>query len=80
MGFIGLPELIVLAVLVLLLFGRKRLPELGRSMRESAIGFKRGIQGVTPRDIIEGSTRDDVTATHDRDRDDAGTARPDQRQ
>jgi len=71
MGFIGLPELLVLALIMVLLFGRKRLPQLGRSMRESAIGFKRGITGVTPRDIIEGSTHDDATAARQRDRDDA---------
>lgn len=68
MGFIGLPELLVLAVVVLLLFGRKRLPELGGSMRSAAIGFKRGITGATPKDIIEGSA-EDVTRAHDGDRD-----------
>jgi TatA/E family protein of Tat protein translocase len=54
MGFIGLPELLVLAVVVFLLFGRKRLPQMGSSMRSAAIGFKRGLTGATPKDIVEG--------------------------
>ena len=58
MGFIGPLELLVLALVVLLVFGRKRLPELGSSMRTAAIGFKRGITGATPKDIIEGSAED----------------------
>lgn len=40
---VGLPELLVILVIVLLLFGSRRLPELARSLG-SAIGeFKRGL-------------------------------------
>lgn len=73
MGFIGLPELLVLAVVVLLLFGRKRLPALGSSMRSAGIGFKRGLTGATPKDIIEGSA-EHVTRTDERDGDHLATA------
>jgi sec-independent protein translocase protein TatA len=31
-GFIGIPELMLLGLVVLLVFGPKRLPEMGRSM------------------------------------------------
>ena len=31
-GFIGLPELLLLGLVVLVIFGPKRLPEMGRSM------------------------------------------------
>ena len=31
-GFIGLPEILLLGLVVLLVFGPKRLPEMGRSM------------------------------------------------
>lgn len=40
---VGLPELLVIMVIVLLLFGSRKLPELARSLG-SAIGeFKRGL-------------------------------------
>lgn len=40
-------HLIVLAVLAFLLFGAKRLPELGKGLGEGLKGFKEGIRGVT---------------------------------
>jgi sec-independent protein translocase protein TatA len=38
-------HLIVLLIIVLLLFGAKRLPEVGRSLGSSAREFKKGISG-----------------------------------
>jgi sec-independent protein translocase protein TatA len=38
-------HLIVLLVIVMLLFGAKRLPEVGRSLGSSAREFKKGISG-----------------------------------
>jgi sec-independent protein translocase protein TatA len=40
-------HLIVLAVVAFLLFGAKRLPELGKGLGEGLKGFKEGIKGVT---------------------------------
>jgi len=40
-------HLIVLAVVAFLLFGAKRLPELGKGLGEGLKGFKEGIRGVT---------------------------------
>jgi len=40
-------HLIVLAVIAFLLFGAKRLPELGKGLGEGLKGFKEGIKGVT---------------------------------
>lgn len=39
-GFIGLPELILLGLVVLLVFGPKRLPEMGRSLGHGLREFK----------------------------------------
>ena len=41
---LGAPELIIIALVVLLLFGATRLPKLGRSMGESISGFKKGLE------------------------------------
>jgi sec-independent protein translocase protein TatA len=40
-------HLIVLAALAFILFGAKRLPELGKGLGEGLKGFKEGIRGVT---------------------------------
>lgn len=38
-------HLIILAVVVLVLFGGKRLPELGKGMGEALKGFREGLRG-----------------------------------
>jgi sec-independent protein translocase protein TatA len=40
-------HLIILAVVAFLLFGAKRLPELGKGLGEGLKGFKEGIRGVS---------------------------------
>jgi sec-independent protein translocase protein TatA len=40
-------HLLVIGVIVFLLFGAKRLPELGKGLGEGLKGFKEGIKGVT---------------------------------
>jgi sec-independent protein translocase protein TatA len=41
LGSIGMPELIVIFVIALIIFGPKKLPELGRSLGRSLNEFKR---------------------------------------
>jgi sec-independent protein translocase protein TatA len=40
-------HLIVIAVVVLVLFGGKKLPELGKGLGEGLRGFKDGMKGIT---------------------------------
>ena len=40
-------HLLVIGIVVFLLFGAKRLPELGKGLGEGLKGFKEGIKGVT---------------------------------
>lgn len=40
-------HLMVLAVVAFLLFGAKRLPELGKGLGEGLKGFREGIRGIT---------------------------------
>jgi sec-independent protein translocase protein TatA len=44
-GWIGVPELLILLVVVLLVFGPKRLPEMGRSLGRGMREFKDSITG-----------------------------------
>jgi sec-independent protein translocase protein TatA len=41
MGPIGMPELVVILVIALIIFGPRKLPELGRSLGKSIAEFKR---------------------------------------
>jgi sec-independent protein translocase protein TatA len=40
---LGAPEILLIALVILLLFGATRLPKLGRSMGQSIRGFKKGL-------------------------------------
>ncbi len=42
-GFIGMPEILLLGLVVLLVFGPKRLPEMGRSMGRGLREFKNSV-------------------------------------
>lgn len=42
---LGLPELIIILVILLLLFGTAKLPKLARSIGESANELKKGYEG-----------------------------------
>jgi sec-independent protein translocase protein TatA len=72
-GFVGIPELILLAVVILLVFGPKRLPEIGRSVGKGMREFKNSIEGgnedappqaaIPPHAAIPHATRQDATET-----------------
>ena len=45
-GNIGFPELLVILLIVLLLFGAKRLPEIARGLGKSIQEFKKGVKEI----------------------------------
>ncbi len=47
MGSIGIPELLLIFVLALLLFGGKRLPEVARGLGAGIRDFKRALNETT---------------------------------
>jgi len=47
-GFIGVPELLLLGLVALLVFGPKRLPEMGRSLGRGMREFKDSVTGDSP--------------------------------
>jgi sec-independent protein translocase protein TatA len=55
---IGIPELIIVLVIVLLVFGPKRLPQLGRQLGGGMREFKDGIQGKNKDDDQESRDSD----------------------
>ncbi len=59
---LGAPELIIIALVILLLFGATRLPKLGRSMGQSIKGFKQGLNDDTDEDEEVVDIKRDATA------------------
>lgn len=72
-GFIGFPELLLLLLVVLLVFGPKRLPEMGRSLGKGMREFKDSVTGkddepvqpvpMQPVQLPASTTQVDATAT-----------------
>lgn len=46
LGSIGAPEIIIIALIVLLLFGGKKIPELMKGIGKGVKGFKDGLNGI----------------------------------
>jgi len=60
LNWLGGPEIIVIVVLVLLLFGGKKIPELMKGLGKGVKSFKEGVNGIedekkdeTPKEIKE---------------------------
>jgi len=49
-GHLGMPELLVILVIVILIFGANRLPELGRGIGKGIRNFKDATREGTKRD------------------------------
>ncbi len=65
MGSLGLPELLIILVIVLLVFGAGKLPQIGDSLGRAIKNFKRSAGGqdeleVGKRREIEGDRRDEA--------------------
>ncbi len=59
MGGLGLPELLVILVIVVVLFGASRLPRIAKSLGSSAKEFRKGL------DEGEDEDEDDASASSD---------------
>ncbi len=68
---LGTPELLIILVVVLLLFGAKKLPDLARSLGESAKEFRDGI-GSDSSDSDEDAEGEATTDTEDEKSGDVG--------
>jgi sec-independent protein translocase protein TatA len=57
---LGMPELIVILIIVLVIFGANRLPQLGEGLGKAIKGFKKGIsdssEGTKDSDKKEGKS------------------------
>ena len=60
-GPIGMPEMIVIAVIALIIFGPRKLPELGKSLGKSIAEFKRASNDL--RQTLDDEIRDEERRT-----------------
>jgi sec-independent protein translocase protein TatA len=44
-GSLGLPEILLILLIVVLIFGTSRIPELGRGLGEGIKNFRRAVKG-----------------------------------
>jgi sec-independent protein translocase protein TatA len=56
MGGLGMPELFVVFLIVIVLFGASRLPQIGKGLGEGIKNFKKGIKGDDTPDQLEEKT------------------------
>jgi sec-independent protein translocase protein TatA len=60
-GDLGLPELLIILLVVLLVFGAKRLPEVGSSLGRSIREFKNGLSGEEETEKVKRTSVDSQT-------------------
>ena len=63
-GMPGMPELIIVALVVVLLFGAKKLPALGGAIGESIKNFKKGVDENTK--SLDSKSKSDDTPPDDK--------------
>ena len=73
-GSIGLPELIIIFVIALIIFGPRKLPELGRSLGKSIGEFKRASNDL--RNTLEEEIRVEDTRTPEPNKSETPTPAP----
>lgn len=55
---IGMPELIVILLIVLVLFGANRLPEIGTGLGKAIRGFKKGMSEPNEINVTPGNDKE----------------------
>jgi len=68
MGPLGMPEILIIALIIIILFGARRIPEVAKGLGEGIRHFKSGMRGDDPREIDERRYRDDDRRYRDDDR------------
>ncbi len=56
-GSVGMPELLIIFIIALMIFGPRRLPELGKAVGQTINEFKKGANNL--RDSVEEEVRRD---------------------
>lgn len=63
LGSLGAPEILVIFIVALVVFGPSKLPEFGKSLGEAIRGFKKSIDDTENTPIDDSQSRGKTTAT-----------------
>lgn len=67
MGPLGMPELLIIALIIIILFGARRIPEVAKGLGEGIRHFKSGMRGED-RELDDRKNREDERRYRDDDR------------
>ena len=73
-SWIGPWEIAIVLVLALLIFGPRKLPDLGQSLGRSITGFKKGLKET--KEDVQSAIKEDVTVANKAETAAAGAAAP----
>ena len=65
---LGMPEILIILVIIVILFGARRIPEVAKGLGEGIRHFKSGMKGDDPREMDDRRYRDDDRRYRDDDR------------
>lgn len=57
---LGWPEILIIALIIIVLFGARRIPEVARGLGEGIRNFKSGMRSDEQREIEDRKYRDDL--------------------
>ena len=65
---LGWPEILIILLIIVVLFGARRIPELAKGLGEGIRNFKQGVRGDDRPELEERHYRDDTNAHREGDR------------
>jgi sec-independent protein translocase protein TatA len=65
---LGMPELLIIILIIVILFGARRIPEVAKGLGEGIRHFKTGMRGDEPRELDDRKYRDDDRKYREEDR------------